>query len=361
MNNTNAILARQQGTSKIVRAKFGPGMLLQHEDLELLNTYTRDLSRIMFKSLFGCGVVCGLVVRTKTECGKVWVSVDSGVALACSGDPIWVPKNESFPIDENCDPELPSPLWVVLCAKVKYCAPRTAVCSPDDEETKPECTRERDGYEIQVIRAPRPPCVCGCPEEDDAYDDEWDKDCKCVNPNLECYAAHYAGKCGCDCDDCSDCDCKCVLLARLEIEGDTENWLVKHQFRRFVRPVLMRDPEVVPKREVEIEQTRMQKRVERLSNEGATEGVLEAAHKAGFEAGVRAAAKIVKPMGHNAAQKIMKEVGIEIVTDPVAEPVVRAEPKRGGRQKRGGLPPDKKVEKTAEAIETETPPQPKAK
>jgi hypothetical protein len=63
----------------------------------------------------------------------------------------------------------------------------------------------------------------------------------CANP---CHDHHYAGKCGCHCDDC--CDCKCILLARLRKTGDSENptWTVDHSVRRFIRPVLMRDPQV---------------------------------------------------------------------------------------------------------------------
>lgn len=243
MNNTNVTLASKTGTSTLVRAKFGPGMLLQHEDLEQLNLYTRDLSRLMFQSLFGCGVICGLVVGTKEECGKVNVTVGSGVALACSGDPVYVPKAESFPIDENCDPDLPSPLWVVLCSKVKCCAPRTAVCSPDDDDAHAECTRERDGYEIRVVREP-PPCVCGCtqPEDTNSTTPAGATACRCVDPDLKCYQAHYAGKCGCNCDECSDCDCKCILLAKLTKGAD--GWETDHRVRRFIRPVLMRDPQV---------------------------------------------------------------------------------------------------------------------
>lgn len=250
MNNTNVTLASKTGTSTLVRAKFGPGMLLQHEDLEQLNAYTRDLSRLMFQSLFGCGVICGLVVGTKEDCGKVNVTVGAGVALACSGDPVYVPKDESFPIDENCDPDIPSPLWVVLCSTVKCCAPRTAICSPDDDDAHAECTRERDGYEIRVTREP-PPCVCGCPKSDDPnYRPPDETPCQCVDPQLKCYQDHYAGKCGCNCDECSDCDCKCILLAKLNKDKVTGNWEVDHRVRRFIRPVLMRDPQV----EIEEEQ-----------------------------------------------------------------------------------------------------------
>lgn len=245
MNKTNVTVASTKGTSKLVRPKFGPGMLLEHEDLEGLNLYTRDLSRLMFQSLFGCGVICGLGVTIDTKCGKVKVTVGAGVALACSGDPVYVPADQTFTLDENCDPDLPSPLWVVLCGTEKCCAPRIATCSSDDDEAPSMCTRERDGYEIRVV-SKRPECVCGCPEPDDKYgqyEREFETECKCVDPEDPCYEDHYAGKCGCNCDECSNCDCKCILLARLVKTDDPEHpWSVNHRVRRFIRPVLMRDP-----------------------------------------------------------------------------------------------------------------------
>lgn len=255
MSTNNQPLARAKGTSTLARPKFGPGMLLQHDDLEQLNVYTRELNRLMFRSLFGCGVVCGLVVGTQVKCGKVNVTVGSGLALDCQGDPIYVPKPQTIVLDEECDPDMDSPLWVVLCGTVKCCAPRTSMCASDEDESPSVCTRERDGYEIRIVRN-RPQCVCSCPEPDQKYPTrEWsdrtrdrsDNKCKCVDPENPCYVDHYAGKCGCDCEDCANCDCDCVLLARLEKSDkdlDHPVWTTDHRVRRFVRPVLMRDPQV---------------------------------------------------------------------------------------------------------------------
>ena len=263
MNKSNVTIPGIKGTSKLVRPRFGPGMLLQHEDLELLNSYTRDLSRLLFGSLFGCGVICGLVVKVGDKCGKVQITVGAGVALACSGDPIHVPSDQTFSLSDDCPPEISSPLWVVLCATSKCCAPRPSLCESDDDESKSECTRERDGFEIRVLPQ-RPTCVCGCPEPEPPEETAnppveggpatgnttltqvpGRTDCKCVDPTLPCYQDHYAGLCGCNCDDCSDCDCKCILLARVYREdGEEVKWLADHSVRRFIRPVLMRDPQV---------------------------------------------------------------------------------------------------------------------
>ena len=67
--------------------------------------------------------------------------------------------------------------------------------------------------------------------------------CWCAIPNSECYKDHYNGICACNCADC-DCDSEWVVLAALKDTGTDEapSWKPDHSVRRFVRPVLMRDP-----------------------------------------------------------------------------------------------------------------------
>src|SRR5688500_9416516 len=118
MNHTNVTMKSTSGTSKLVRAKFGPGMLLQHEDLELLNRYTRVLSRLLFLSFFGCGVVCGLVVTVEDKLGKLLITVGAGLALDCNGDPVYLPKDQPLSVGDDSE-DIPNDLWVVLCGKTK--------------------------------------------------------------------------------------------------------------------------------------------------------------------------------------------------------------------------------------------------
>jgi hypothetical protein len=126
------------------------------------------------------------------------------------------------------------------------------MCASDDDETPSVSTRERDGFEIRLVSV-RPECSCGCPEPKNdpavpgknAVAPVLEDVCKCVNPELPCYVDHYAGTCGCKCDDGSDCDCNCILLATLKkVDNAAKPWMVDHRVRRFVRPVLMRDPQV---------------------------------------------------------------------------------------------------------------------
>jgi hypothetical protein len=237
------------GNSTLLRPCFSPGQTLRDDDLNQGIAYTRDLSRLLFRSLIGCGVVCGLVVKIEPpQCGKQYITVESGLALDSCGDPVYVPQPQRFALDEACVPNLPSRLWIVLCGIEKSCAPRTATCSYEETEASSVCTRERDGFEIRVLRA-RPACVCGCDEPKDRSDDMElciETDCKCVNPEHPCYKDHYQGKCGCDCAENSDCNCDCILLARLDYHSDNEfpYWAADHSVRRFIRPVLMRDPQV---------------------------------------------------------------------------------------------------------------------
>jgi hypothetical protein len=262
MTTNNQPLATAKAPSTLARAKFGPGMLLQHDDLEQLSLYTRDLSRMLMSSLFGCGVVCGLVVQVEPKCGKVLVNVSSGLALDCQGDPIFVPRSQTVVLDEECKPDIPARLWVELCGTCKCCGPRTSMCAADDESTTSVCTRERDWFEIRIVQT-RPKCSCSCPEPDanDLARVLPDTRCECADPASPCYKDHYAGTCGCDCDDCSKCDCNCVLLARLDWNKDIQQpvWTVDHRVRRFVRPVLMRDPQVTLEEQTRDQASKKQK------------------------------------------------------------------------------------------------------
>jgi hypothetical protein len=251
-----------RGLSTLVRPRFGPGMLLQHDDLDLLTDYTRELNRLLFRSLFGCGVICGLEVKPNPSCGRDAITVDPGIGLVCSGDPVYVPRQEPILIDKDCAGVNDLKLWIVLCGISKSCSPRPSMCASEDDDMVSSATRERDGYEIKVVATP-PKCACWCdpdakraatstgaganvthsqrvpPKSGEAVDHS----CQCVDPDDPCYEDHYNGVCGCLCDGDDGC-CDCIVLARLIRKLVTDEWTIEHRVRRFIRPVLMRDPVV---------------------------------------------------------------------------------------------------------------------
>lgn len=287
MNAREKITEPVQGTSDLVRPRYTPGLLLQDEDLTQAVDYTRDLSRLLFRSLFGCGVVCGLKVEAAEKCGKLHITVDPGIALDCLGDPVQIKSTETITIDPTCGKPPPESMCVVVRRREKSCAPRPAACAGDDDEQASAATRIRDGFELRVL-SECPACGCGCAPCDTAeppapppaeappppevillesttgYQPKANvvgaplktsadttgasaqakiqregHDCGCANPADPCYADHYAGKCACCCE--SDW----VSLARVFRKKEGEKnavWQVDHSVRRFIRPVLVQDP-----------------------------------------------------------------------------------------------------------------------
>jgi len=248
-----------KGKSTLVRPKYSPGLLLRDDDLKVGVDYTRELSRLLFRSLFGCGVVCGLTVTSREQCGKLIVTVAKGVALNGIGDPIYVPEDQNIIVDPTCGKDLPPKIWVILCRTDKCCAPRSTVCGCEEEDSPSVCTREQETFEIRLINVEPDKCSCMCPKQQPAGTSDGPanaepSDCWCADP-CGCLMNHYLGEC-----DCSCCDPDCVVLAVLTDTSNTSAnpnagsgtntgtatnpWTVSHNVRRFVRPVLMRDPAV---------------------------------------------------------------------------------------------------------------------
>src|SRR5690606_16376980 len=110
---TNKSLPSISGNGSLVRPQYFPGLLLEDEDLTSAVTYTQSIVRLALRSLFGCGVVCGLGVTAAFECErrKVKVTVQKGVALDCLGNLIEIPSAVDLVYDPECEP-MPSDLWV---------------------------------------------------------------------------------------------------------------------------------------------------------------------------------------------------------------------------------------------------------
>jgi hypothetical protein len=304
MNDNSKLAKPIRSLTSLVRPKYSPGLLLQDDDLTAAVSYTRNLSRLMFRTLFGCGVLCGLrvgVPRLDDKCGDLVTDIDKGVALSCEGDPIEVSASE-VKID-TCENELPCFLWFAVRHIESSCVPRTAQCSPDEEEPTPASTRERDGFEIRVFPE-RPPCSCGCKKLTPPPDpqsitqlnfvvDALAEKAKlaaaskksarkvvqaipavqpapatppavlapssgCIDPEtVEKAPTETVDPCKCNLrtgpDSCYEafyqgecacdcCDCEWIILAVASRQDEKgEDWKIDHSVRRFVRPVLMRD------------------------------------------------------------------------------------------------------------------------
>lgn len=279
--NARLKLPEKRDVSKsLVAPNFVAGTVLEADQLNLAVENGRQMIRLLLRSLLGCGVMCGLVVRPREECSKLHIAVDCGTAVDCCGDLIEVPKTEELVID-LCGVEIKDPLWVVLRRYDKSCAPRTSVCGDEDEE-RSVCTQVRAGYQIKVVWD-KPECACGCEVTDPqpstpaagmdvnmrqkAIDAEQDTiaafnvtsgtsaadfdyasirpdENKCICTDIpDCHVKHYDGECCCDCAT-KGCNCEWIVLAQVKMARyDREDqWIADHRYRRFIRPVLMRDP-----------------------------------------------------------------------------------------------------------------------
>jgi hypothetical protein len=275
MSTAKPMVPSKPGSSSLQRPYFSPGLLLEDEDLNVAVSYTQELMRLMLKSLFGCGVICGLKVTAIPTCQdtKRKIQVTRGIALDCQGNLIEVPVPWSYEFGPDCDDGYPPKMWVVLCYHEKCCRPKDVTCSSDDEsQSKP--TRIQSGYEIKLYDC-LPDCACRCRSEDDDDEDSPDgptHSC-CNEPTPKrstkkssstaeqatdtsaegdesgseelcpCYGAHFHGVCDCE------CGCKCVVLGKvvdfddIHEEDDQGNPVppyieVDDSMVRRVRPVL---------------------------------------------------------------------------------------------------------------------------
>lgn len=271
-------LKTAEGRGSLVRPRFTPGLLLLDEDLTAGVDYTRELSRLLFRNLFGCGVICGLKVSGLEAAGRcLTVDVDCGLALDCAGDPVQVRQPQSQTIAATCDQALPAAVWVALRRCEHDCMPRELTCPPEAGGQSAVKTRKIDCYEIAVLDH-RPAHACGCaevvattpapppapgtkplptPTRQVAAIAEADAE---RGGQSDCYKNHHNGVCACDC--CSGGEW--VLLAKLTppkaspqgtgpagVAGtDTASnqsppkvtWIADYSVRRFIRPQLLPDP-----------------------------------------------------------------------------------------------------------------------
>lgn len=261
------------------RPRYSPGLVLEASDLTAAVDYTRDLNRLLFKSLFGCGVICGLDVSVKTDCDLV-VTVNPGLALDGCGDPINLTGQAQIKLGKKtgvlvADATVPpqcKDFWVVACYKEKSCAPRALVCDCDDLDGGTQTTLIRSAVEISVLFEP-PACACDCgtfTKKQSADDLEMlaqnlrtcqtgrggastiapktagaaTTSCAC---ETGCHDAQYNNpSCPADCGCGTACSCGCcVLLAWVHWfpGGDVPGWTALHHgVRRFVRPALICEP-----------------------------------------------------------------------------------------------------------------------
>jgi hypothetical protein len=247
--NNNTLLTAQPGAASLVRPRYSPGLLLEDTDLTSAVDYSRNMIRLLARSLFGCGVICGLRISASLICEKrkLQVIVHSGVALDCQGNPIEVPRDVTLIYDPQCK-RFPETVWVAVCYSEQCCMPADVSCCDADSD-KVVHRRSQAAFEIRLYEQ-APACGCTCekpgdkPEKKDpnaccgdhanelAAHSRKDSDDRTVDL-CDCYRDHLEGKCACA------CDCTCVVLGKFNVNLDQQDLTPSYAPRRDVRPMLV--------------------------------------------------------------------------------------------------------------------------
>jgi hypothetical protein len=270
----------KSGKGELQWPVYSVGQQLRDDDLNAGVAYTRELNKLLFRSLFGCGVVCGLKVDPKFDhCGRLVVTVEPGIALDACGTAIHLPNPVIITLDPECGDRISEKLYVVARSDSSCCGHRETACGCDDHSTSP--TRHLLGYEIALVQT-IPACACHNmhkdhreqpaekPEKTDAEIEQQSEDkkkkaqeaggeavavsaelsmdthnCLCADPKLPGNEGHYAGVCSaCGCDTG-----EWVVLAALASNINDRKVDAHHHVRNYIRPMRMSDPltRVTPK------------------------------------------------------------------------------------------------------------------
>ena len=243
------------------RLRYFHGMLLDENDFKAEQNYHNAKRRFLNRMLHGSGVVCGL--ELKGDKGGPSIEITEGLALDCSGNEIWVPKNKTIDLglllppkdkekDSKCvevDPKKPNTYYIGIRYEEKPSNP-VSVYLPSggcDERTC-ESSRFKEGYCIEIV----PCCIekktypelikmlCGCgpafqPGEKDqplcsACANERDPKEKCRCIRMEEFCEHSV-----PCPECS-CEKSCfVVLGQIEVnENNKLESICINECRRYV-------------------------------------------------------------------------------------------------------------------------------
>ncbi|OLT00515.1 hypothetical protein BJF90_34975 [Pseudonocardia sp. CNS-004] len=133
---------------------FRDGMIVTADDLDAAMRYPTSLLLTVNRAFFGCGVVCGLGLRPKSEGGWV-LCVDPGVAIDCRGYPIELCRSVELDLSpEACGCEAPPDKVCIAVKRITSDAAPPHACACDLDEPQFDCRRVRDHVVVKVFTEP---------------------------------------------------------------------------------------------------------------------------------------------------------------------------------------------------------------
>jgi len=266
------------GYNEFRRLRYFHGMLLDDKDFREEQQYHANKRRLLNRMLHGSGVVCGLELRGKK--GKKSIQVTPGLALDCSGNEIWVPKDlkidlttllppknqlkggpDCRPVDEK-DPL--KTYYIGIRYDEKPTSPVSVYLpSGDCEERTCENSRWKEGYCVEIVECCYDPetggllkTLCDCDGKNPADKQKYTDQCgKCgrdpSEPNnqgaqpkpedvkefCECVVFEESFERSVPCPTCCSCDHAChVILGEIKVDpqnGELQT-VCMNECRRYV-------------------------------------------------------------------------------------------------------------------------------
>jgi hypothetical protein len=198
------------GLGSLERPHYAAGQLLEADDLNAAVDYTRDLVRIILRSLIGCGVICGFdITAEKGNDMSLTIAIGPGLALDAAGNLIEIRKSESIRFE--CT-EAGMQFWLTVCYNQKACSPREAACGDDDSASMVHA-RIHEGFVIEAsTKKPDGACMIEPPSKD-------------IREHYLAKLKNNACAKECICDEtpgCGDrCPCNCVVLGVVTVGNTT--------------------------------------------------------------------------------------------------------------------------------------------
>jgi hypothetical protein len=234
--------------------KFTDGMLVTAEDLTAAMNYPLSVAQVLWRSFFGCGIVCGLELADTTYAGRTGdyddarevecppersfvIRVNPGVALGCDGYPIELCESVKLDLSPDrcaCPIEGETVKFIAIRRTTAQETPRADCgCGGGGADPALQCSRTRDLVLVQAFDSHEdlPKGICGLRPGDPAAPDAAPQSlCECMKR----------------CPTYDRCGDPWVLLGtvRIDDEGivaggvnDLEDSGVADGGRRYVKPV----------------------------------------------------------------------------------------------------------------------------
>lgn len=255
MNQTIEWKKTQPGSTEAVQ--FTDGMLVTAEDLTAAMRYPLSVVQVLLKAFFGCGIVCGLDLKTGAEAlppqpeqrdaagnmlsprppecdADYMLTIEKGVALGCDGYPIEICG--PLKIDLTPDPcrldRRPKEMFIAIRrVTAAEAAARPCGCGSGGDTSGQQCTRVRDHALIQAFEEDRlPKDICKAAASTSTVGTT--QALGTPQPDPGSYTCDCLKQCG----ECACCGDPWVLLGTV-IVGDQGLGAIDRGGRRYVKPI----------------------------------------------------------------------------------------------------------------------------